>query len=342
MTEMTKKRKIAVLMGGQSAERSVSLATGKQILESLDPEKYEVYAIDTASGQKFLPENTSARFLQAAGESEPVTALTQLPRLSHLERPDCVFIALHGPGGEDGTVQGFLEMIGVPYTGSGILASALAMDKVRYKQFMAAEAIPMAAQRVYHKGDNLQQAVIEIEETLNFPVVIKAASQGSSYGTSIATEAKSCLEGLQNAFEYDHTALVEQKLEGIEITVAVLGNENPVALPVVEISTKDGFFDFTAKYSQAPGEGATEIVPARISDDNTREAQELAVVCHRLLGCRGMSRTDMFITDKGIYVLETNTIPGMTPTSLLPKAAKAAGIEFGQLLDHLIDLALEK
>jgi D-alanine-D-alanine ligase len=334
--------KIAVLMGGQSAERSVSLATGKQILESLDPKKYEVYAIDTASGQKFLPDNATReiKLLQSAGED--ITGITELPQLSATERPDCVFIALHGPGGEDGTVQGFLEMLGVPYTGSGILASALAMDKVRYKQFLAAEGIPMAAQRVYRKDANLRQAVREIEEGLGFPVVIKAASQGSSYGTSIATDAASCLEGLREAFKYDHTALVEHKLEGKEITVAVLGNNNPIALPVVEIIAKDGFFDFTSKYSQTPGEGAKEIVPARISEHTTREAQDFAVICHRLLGCRGMSRTDMFVTDEGIYVLETNTIPGMTPTSLLPRAAKAAGIEFGQLLDTLIELALEK
>jgi D-alanine-D-alanine ligase len=332
--------KIAVLMGGQSAERSVSLATGKQILESLDPKKYEVYAIDTASGQKFLPESTHAdvKLLQSAGEE--ITGITQLPRLSVAERPDCVFIALHGPGGEDGTVQGFLEMLGVPYTGSGILASALAMDKVRYKQFLAAEGIPMAAQRVYQKGANLRQAAREIEELLGFPVVVKAASQGSSYGTNIATDSKSCQSALENAFQYDHTALVEQKLEGVEITVAVLGNDDPIALPVVEIVAKNGFFDFTSKYSQAPGEGATEIVPARISDEATEEAQELAVTCHRLLGCRGMSRTDMFVTEDGVYVLETNTIPGMTPTSLLPRAARAAGIEFGPLLDTLISFAL--
>ena len=311
-------KKIAVLMGGRSAEREVSLMSGKQIVEALDKSKYEVSILDT----------------------EDLPPLAGTPRAL---RPDVVVIALHGPEGEDGTVQGFLEILHIPYTGSGVLASALAMDKVRCKALLSTENIIFPYGIVFDKSDGprIRRAGREVAEELGFPVVVKPSRQGSSYGTTIVNEESEVAEALKAAFKYDDIALVEQRIEGVEITVAVLGNNELTTLPVVEIVPPGEFFDYQSKYSQTES-GAEEIVPARISDALTEEAKQTALQCHRILGCRGMSRTDMFATDDGIVVLEVNTIPGMTSTSLLPKAAQAAGISFSAFVDGLITLALEK
>lgn len=341
------KKKVAVLMGGRSAERDVSLATGKQILNALDPEKYTVYALDTASGEKFLPAvaaqtERAIETMTLADGATPVTSLTQLPQMEVSARPDVVFIALHGPGGEDGTVQGFLEMLGIPYTGSGVLASALAMDKVRCKALLSTENIILPADVIFEKrdGPRVRRAVREVEGLLGYPVIVKPSRQGSTYGCTVVDGPEQLDAALKEAFRYDDVALVEERIVGTEITVAVLGNHDLTALPIVEIVPPNGFFDYESKYSQE--KGAEEIVPARISEALAEEAREIALRCHRLLGCRGMSRTDMFATEDGIVTLEVNTIPGMTATSLLPKAAQAAGIPFARLLDGLITLALEK
>jgi len=262
---MPDKKRVAVLMGGRSAERDVSLSTGKQIAESLDRGKYDVVPLDT---------NDLPRLAAAAGG----------------ERPDIVFIALHGPGGEDGTVQGFLEVLNIPYTGSGVLASALAMDKVKCKALLSTENIWMPADVVFHRGDapRLRRASAEVERQLGFPVIVKPSRQGSTYGCTVVDEAAGLNEALRFAFRYDDTALVEQRIVGTEITVAVLGNRQPSPLPVVEIVPPNGFFDYQAKYAES---GAEEIVPARIPEAAAEEATEIALRCHRLLGCRGMSRT---------------------------------------------------
>ncbi|MDX1933570.1 MAG: D-alanine--D-alanine ligase [Capsulimonadales bacterium] len=340
------KRRVAVLMGGRSAERDVSLATGLQVLNALDPDRYEVYALDTASGERFLPAEMNRPVAQlTAVDGRPVNALTALPTVALAERPNVVFIALHGPGGEDGSVQGFLETLGIPYTGSGVLASALAMDKMRCKIFLGTENIVTPPGLVLTRDDapRLRRAGNEVARNLGFPVVVKPSRQGSTYGCTVATDAETLTDALTEAFRYDDTVLVEQRIFGTEITVAVLGNREPFALPVVEIVPPDGFFDYQSKYSQDEAVAAREIVPARIDEEIAREAQEIAVRCHRLLGCRGMSRTDMFVTDYGeVITLEINTIPGMTVTSLLPKAAAAAGIPFPELMDRLIAYAVEK
>jgi D-alanine-D-alanine ligase len=312
-------KRVSVLMGGNSAERDVSFATGRKIVDSLDREKYFVTPLST----------------------------DDLPKLAGMpvsERPEVVFIALHGPGGEDGTVQGFLDVLRIPYTGSGVLASALAMDKVRCKALLGTENIILPQDVVFEKFDvaRNRRAGREVAQDIGFPVVVKPSRQGSTFGTTIVEKEEDMADALRLAFRYDTTALVEQKIEGIEITVGVIGNRSPTALPIVEIVPKNGFFDYESKYSQEEGLAAQEIVPARISEAEAEEAREIALRCHRLLGCRGMSRTDMFVTEDGVVTLEVNTIPGMTPTSLLPKAAAAAGIPFPNLLDGLINLALER
>jgi D-alanine-D-alanine ligase len=320
-------------MGGTSAERAVSLSTGKQILNALDPARYTVHALDTATGQTMLPAATP---LIAENGGHAVTALTQLPTLAPQERPDVVVIALHGPGGEDGTVQGMLEVLGIPYTGSGVLASALAMDKAMAKRVLTSDGVLMARDVALRRGDAPDAALMK---PLLPPWVVKPNAQGSTIGMSIVRDAANLDAALDLAFRHDGTVLVEEFIEGVEITVPIIGNAHLEILPIVEIVPASGFYDYEAKYTP----GATEeICPARLSAGLTRRANEIAYQCHRLLGCRGMSRTDMIVTPGGeIYTLEVNTIPGMTPTSLLPYSASVAGYTFSQLLDKLISLALE-
>ncbi len=325
--------KVAVLMGGTSAERDVSLSTGRQILNALDPNKYTVYALDTASGQKFLPSGVTQplALLQAADGTTEITALPQLPLAS--EKPDVVFIALHGRGGEDGTVQGMLEVLGIRYTGSGVLASALAMDKAMAKRVLAGVGVRSPQDVTLKRGEALPP------ETLPLPLIVKPNAQGSTIGMTIVREQSEMEAALATAFEYDDTVLVEQFITGTEITVPILGNDSLEILPIVEIVPNGGFYDYKAKYTAGETE---EIVPARIPDTVVAEARRIAALCHQTLGCRGMSRTDMIVTAQNeIYTLEVNTIPGMTPTSLLPRSADAAGYSFSQLLDTLIGLALE-
>ena len=334
------KRKVAVLMGGTSAERDVSLSTGRQILNALDPDKYIVYALDTASGRKFLPTaqlGSLVGSLHAADGATEITALPQLPQVSPEQRPDVVFIALHGPGGEDGTVQGMLEVLGVPYTGSGVLASALAMDKAMTKRVLTSVGVRMPQDVMVRRGDYQASARAAL---LTLPVIVKPNRQGSTIGMSIVRDPSEMEAALLAAFEHDDAAIVEDFVSGTEITVPILGNDELEVLPIVEIVPTGGFYDYQAKYTP----GATdEIVPARIPEAIAAEARRIATLCHQTLGCRGMSRTDMIVTHTGdIYTLEVNTIPGMTPTSLLPRSAEAAGIPFPRLLDRLIDFALEE
>ena len=325
--------RVAVLMGGTSAEREVSLSTGRQILNALDPEKYTVYALDTASGQKFLPAGVTQplALLQAADGGAEITTLPQLPLAS--EKPDVVFIALHGRGGEDGTVQGMLEVLGTRYTGSGVLASALAMDKAMAKRVLKTVGVRVPEDRTLRRGEKMPS------ESLPFPLIIKPNAQGSTIGMTVVREQSEMEDALVTAYKYDDTVLVEQFITGTEITVPILGNSTLEILPVVEIVPNGGFYDYKAKYTAGETD---EIVPARIPDDVAVEARRIAKLCHQTLGCRGMSRTDMIVTAQNeIYTLEINTIPGMTPTSLLPRSADAAGYTFSQLLDKLIGLALE-
>jgi D-alanine-D-alanine ligase len=302
---------VAVLMGGKSSEREVSLSTGRMILGALDPEKYQAFMVDTA------------RF---------GTEVLINPR------PDIVLIALHGKYGEDGTVQGLLDLMEIPYVGSGVLASALAMDKIMTRKIMECEGIPVPKGVAVRHLFDMDSLAKQVEREIGYPAVVKPNRQGSTIGLSIAKSAAELPAAVELAFEHDTDVLIEEFVEGTEITVAVLGNDELEALPVVEIVPASGFYDYYSKYTP----GATEeIVPARIPERQYKLAQELGLACHKALGCRGMSRTDIIIRGEEVIVLEINTIPGMTPTSLLPTAAKAAGIEFPQLLDRLIALALE-
>lgn len=353
-----KKLRVAVLMGGISSERSVSLSTGKMILKALAPEKYDAFPVDAAAlfcaepdrlagsvhDDAELPSQSSDREI-----SNGAVAKLQPARSGALDvfspngraRPDVVIIALHGKFGEDGTVQGLLDLLGIPYTGSGVLGSALAMDKIVSKKLLAAQGIPVPASvDVMSRSEvDARDLVKEVRDSLGFPVIVKPNRQGSTIGTTIVRNPNELISAVREALRYDDQALIEEFISGTEITAGLLGNNEPEVLPLVEIVPAGGFYDYKAKYTP----GATEeIVPARIPEEVARCARGIAVAAHKALRCRGMSRVDMIVRAGEPFVLEVNTIPGMTPTSLLPRAAEAAGISFPDLLDRLIGYALEE
>ena len=310
-----RKLKVAVLMGGTSSERPVSLATGKMILASLNPDKYEATGIDVPDLFTLTPDNPN--------------------------RPDVVFIALHGKGGEDGTVQGMLEILGLPYTGSGVLASALCMNKDATKRLLKCNNIPVIPGITgTQQSDGMITNGIRII-IKGYPVFVKPNSEGSTFGCTLVETPEDLPAALEKALKYDNKALIEKYIQGKEITVGILEDSSQselfTVLPIVEIVPKSKFYDYESKYSSG---GSEHIIPARLSDELSKKATTLAKWCHNLLGCRGMSRTDMIVDGEKIYVLEVNTIPGMTPTSLLPDAAAHAGIPFAKLLDRIIASAL--
>ncbi len=347
-----RKLRVTVLMGGNSNERPVSLATGKMIVEALDPTRYDVTFIDTQelallarTAMPVLPVGDETEACSGAiamrGSDIPANATQQTGGPRH--RPDLVFIALHGKGGEDGAAQGMLEMLGLPYTGSGILASALAMDKRMSKRIFRSAGIPVIDHLIVERANRPADAALigDVERTLSgFPVFVKPNAEGSTFGCSLVHDAGELAVAVDKALKYDRIALIETYVRGREITVGVLGNTGSdlEPLPIVEIVPRGEYYDYESKYGEG---GSVHIIPAKLTVEQTQRARAIAVQCHQLLGCRGMSRTDMIVTDGGLFVLEVNTIPGMTPTSLLPDAAAHAGISFSALLDRLIGYALE-
>jgi len=300
ITEM-KQQKIGVLMGGLSAEREISLKTGNAIFNALQERGYQAVKLEV--------------------DRSIASTLVE-------ERIAVAFIALHGPWGEDGSIQGLLEMMGIPYTGSSVLASALAMHKVMAKKVFCYHNLPTPPFEVVRYGDDLPAI------TLAPPIVVKPVCGGSSIGTSIVQSISDLEEALRGAAEYEPDILVEQFVEGTDITVGVLNGE---ALPIVEVVPKSGFYDYSNKYTK----GRTEyIVPARLSEDTTKAAQGLALAAYRALQCAGAARVD-FRLDRsgGLSILEVNTIPGLTETSLLPMAAAKAGIDFPTLLERMLGAA---
>jgi len=309
---MTKLR-LALIAGGNSAEREVSLNSGEQVYQALDQSKYDISRYD--------PKDDLERLARDAANL------------------DVALVIMHGRGGEDGALQGMLDLLGLPYQGSGVLGSALAMNKELSKMLYQQAGLKVSRALFLNRGEALDLRGIEAQ--LGLPVVIKPVNEGSSIGITKAGTLEELERGLAAAFGHDRRVLVEEFLDGVEVTGGVLGNAELTALPLVEIvpSEQYDFFDYEAKYK--PG-ASREICPARLDEATTRKAQEISLTAHRALHCRGYSRTDMIVRDEDIYVLETNTIPGMTATSLFPQAARAAGLEFPQLLDRLIELALEK
>ena len=312
---LMKNKKIAVVMGGPTTEREVSLNTGQAILKALQEMGYNAAAIDL----------------------NPATFLDQLKN----DKIDIVFNAIHGQYGEDGLMQGVLEFLSIPYTGSGVFASAAAMDKAVSKNLFLAANINTPDSRLYNKSEflNISDIANDIIKKFGTPVVIKPTAQGSSIGVSIIENEEQIEDALHEAFKYSLKLLAEKFIDGKELTVAILGNNSPKALPVIEIVPNSGRYDYHSKYTK----GATNyLVPAPIADVATQKVQKAALDAYNLLGCRGVGRVDVMLDKDGEpYVLEVNTIPGMTATSLVPKAAAAAGISFPELCERILLLAVE-
>ena len=309
----SKKRvgRIGVLMGGPSTEREISLKSGKAVYEALQQLNIEAVSIDIKTDN--IEENI---------------------RLIKSYNIDCAFIALHGRFGEDGGMQEILDNIKIPYTGSGTLASKLAMDKIASRRIFEEQGLAVPKYKIVEKLSYNNKG---FHNDIMFPLVVKPATHGSSIGLSIIDEEKNLTAAMDSAFGFDERIIIEEYIRGREVTVGILDKE---ALPVIELIPKKRFFDYEAKYQP----GMTEyIVPAKLEEEISKKIQSAAMSAHKLLGCWGFSRVDMILNENNIpFVLELNSIPGLTPTSLLPKAAKTAGIEFGQLCLRLIELAYEK
>lgn len=310
-----KKLRVALVMGGKSREREVSLASGREVLNHMDRDRFEVATYDPAEDLVRLAEDA--------------------PKL------DVAFLALHGPLGEDGTMQGFCEMLGLPYTGSGVLSSAMAMDKEFTKRLYRESGLTVAPDLVIHK-----RSVSDMAETakiclysLGSPLVVKPVRQGSSVGMAIVDNEAALGSAMEAVFELEDSVLLEKYLPGQEFTCAVVGNQALTALPVIEVIPATGhrFFDYQAKYE--PGQ-AQEICPAKISARLTEEIQQLAIAAHEALSCRGYSRSDMIYSEGQVHLLETNTLPGLTAGSLVPKMVAAHGLSFTAFISYIIDLAL--
>jgi D-alanine-D-alanine ligase len=352
-----KKLRIAVLYGGTSAEHEVSVVSARSVLAAIDRDKYDVLPIAiTRSGAWLLPsrspellkspqgqlpgvgeEDGKAVALRQGGEVvAPGTKMTG-------EAVDLVFPVLHGPGGEDGTVQGVLDTLGVPYVGAGVAASALGMDKSLQKPAFAQAGIPVTPWITLTEADvssDPRAAMRRAQDKIGLPAFTKPANLGSSVGVSKCKTAEELLRGIERALEHDHTILVEQAVDGRELECAVLGNEYPEASVVGEIRPANEFYDYEAKYLI---EGSELIIPARITEPMSDQIRSFAVQAFKAIGCAGMARVDFFLTsDDRILLNEINTIPGFTPISMYPKLWEESGIPYAKLIDRLIELALER
>jgi D-alanine-D-alanine ligase len=315
--------RVAVLAGGRSSEHDISLASGEAVSAGL-----------TAGGHEVIDVTISHAGVWSADGHEGI----ELFPGGGLLGADVVFPVLHGPFGEDGTVQGLLEIAGVPYVGSGVLASALCMDKVAFKAVMAQAGIPQVAQRAVREGQpTAERAAIARE--LGLPVFVKPARLGSSVGISKVEMVEGLGAAVDEALEHDPLVIVEAMAEGLEVECSVLGNADPIASQPGEIEIDSDWYDFDAKYR--PG-GMRLVVPARIGEGVREEVRELATRVFALAGCSGMARVDFFVTEAGVLVNELNTIPGFTETSVYAKLFEASGIGYTDLLDRLLALALER
>jgi len=324
-------------MGGTSAERDVSLASGIRITEALRKQGHDVVAVDTVAG--LLTADDEKRLLAggvvktAPPDSQSLIRMNAAMQgtLKALPQADVLFLALHGGQGEDGTLQALLDLTGVPYTGSGHLASALAMDKDLSKHLFRAAGVPTADWLM------APATVDEVRAALGFPVIVKPSKQGSTVGLSIVKAPEQLEPAIKAAFEHDDEVMIERFIAGRELTVGILGD---AVLPVGEIISKNEIYDYEAKYT--PGM-ATEEFPAKLSKAEAETVQRFAKQAFDALKLRGYARIDFrMATDGTFYCLEANTLPGMTQTSLIPQAAAAAGISFPELCDRIVQLALAK
>ena len=344
------RRRVAVLMGGRSSEHPISLASAQSVIAALDPERYDVVAVEIArDGRWTVGSGQGQVSATATSEIEPGevsdTAASPRPQVplpgtagevtTTLGEVEVVLPILHGPFGEDGALQGVLEMADVPYVGAGVAASALCMDKDLFKAVMRDQGIPVT------RNITLRDGVAAPESPFGYPVFVKPARLGSSVGISKAHDGGELRAAVALAFEHDEKVLVEEFVSGIEVEVGVLGNRKPVASLVGEIVvTNNEWYDWEAKYEE---DEMDLVIPARITGEQTERVQELAVQAFVATECEGIARVDCFVRDDGeVLINELNTMPGFTATSVYAKLFEASGIPYAELLERAIDLALER
>lgn len=353
---MKKKLRVAILFGGQSAEHEISLISARNIAAAMDRKKYEIVAIGIDKrGRWFIDEG--ARLLRESPPSRvefrdgskaaavlPGSTATPMIRLAPhraLGRVDVVFPVLHGPFGEDGTVQGLLKLANLPFVGAGVLGSAVGMDKDVMKRLLREAKIPIPKFLVSKRSESGRINYASVKRALGLPLFVKPANLGSSVGISKVTTEKELGRALKEAFRYDNKVLLEECILGREIECSILGNEKPVASLPGEIITRHDFYSYDAKYLD--DKGAQLIIPARLPKQVVTRIQKLALEAFKVLCCEGMGRVDFFLRGRSeIIVNEINTIPGFTKISMYPKLWQASGISYSRLIDRLIRLALER
>ncbi|HVO93334.1 MAG TPA: D-alanine--D-alanine ligase [Terriglobales bacterium] len=352
---MKKKLRVALLFGGKSAEHEISLISARNIAAAMDKTKYDVVAIGIdKQGRWHLDED--ARLLRGAAQpavdfqdADNIAAVlpgdNAIPVVrgsgSGLGAIDVVFPVLHGPFGEDGTVQGLLKLANIPFVGAGVLGSAVGMDKDVMKRLLRDAQIPIAKFLVFERSDRTTIAFAAVKRALGLPLFVKPANLGSSVGISKVTEKAQFGAALKHAFRYDNKIIIEEGIHGREIECSVLGNEKPIASLPGEIVVQHDFYSYDAKYLD--DKGARLEIPARLPKKTVKEIQRTAVRAYRALCCEGMARVDFFLRPNGqVLVNEINTIPGFTKISMYPKMWEATGISYPRLIDRLIALALER
>ena len=364
------KLRIGVLFGGRSGEHEVSLRSARSVMAALDPDRYEVVPIGITKDGRWLAGDPMAALSEgaaaqpatllpepAAGKDAPASALLALdqhedaaPSLSVIAELDVIFPVLHGPFGEDGTVQGLLELAGLPYVGAGVVGSAVGMDKAIFKHVMAANGVPVLPWRLFSGGQwrrNPDTVLDAVEAALPYPVFTKPANLGSSVGISKCRDRAELRAGLDEAARFDRRIVVEQGIDRArELEVAVLGNDEPQASVVGEVRPRREFYDYVAKYLLPPGseEESELIIPAPLEPALSEAIRALAVRAYRAIDAAGLGRVDLLLDDQSgdIYLNEINTLPGFTSISMYPKLWAASGLSYSQLLDRLIELALER
>jgi D-alanine-D-alanine ligase len=362
---MAKKIRIGVIFGGRSGEHEVSLRSARSVMEAIDKDRYEVIPIGITKDGRWLISGDPMRALaskvdprllkapEAEVESQAVMVIANeepslVPRASYLSELDVIFPVLHGPYGEDGTVQGLLDLAGLPYVGAGVTGSAVAMDKAIFKDVMRARGLPIVPylDLKRKRWEAEPQAVLdEVEAELDYPVFTKPANLGSSVGISKCHNRTELTAGLDEAARFDRKLLVEYAVRHArEIEVSVLGNDEPIASLPGEIVPKRDFYDYVAKYVDEGDDASDLLIPAPLSEELTAQARQLAVEVYLAIDCAGLARVDLLLDGETeeLFVNEANTIPGFTSISMYPKLWEATGISYSELITRLIDLALER
>jgi D-alanine-D-alanine ligase len=361
---MTPKIRVGVIFGGRSGEHEVSLASARSVMGAIDRDKYEIVPVGITKEGRWIASGDPMKALEAgdAGASQPAALLGDpsrrgLMRLddteraveaTHLAELDVIFPVLHGPYGEDGTVQGLLELAGIPYVGAGVTGSAVGMDKAIFKDVMRAHGLPIVDSLVFKRRewDADPEGVMErIEERLGYPVFTKPVNLGSSVGISKCHDRAGLAAGLAEAARYDRKLLVEAAVPAArEIEVSVLGNDDPIASVPGEIIPSREFYSYDSKYLDTGKDASDLLIPAPISPEQTELARDLAIRAYKAIDCAGMARADFLLSGETgeLYVNELNTLPGFTVISMYPKLWEATGIPYPELIDRLIGYALER